>query len=213
VSQCSWSGDAEESVVPILPPTTLSTIDPENGNRVSSSHGASIGAAVGGTLGGVVVIGSFAALLYLFCVKPRRRAATVKGHNITTAAIDQSLFHKPELDSQEPQPIQEMEGKRNQWIVEADAIEARLFELPAREDVAAELKGHNVAIEMAVPTPELESPGLRWARQTPLGRWSLVSSPDGTVSAGETEALSPESEVPSEESPKSLRTLLARLPD
>lgn len=44
-------------------------------------------------------------------------------------------------------------GSRN------DANEARIYELPAAVDVAAELKDHADAIEMAVLPSELHSPG------------------------------------------------------
>jgi hypothetical protein len=90
--------------------------------------------------------------------------------------------------------------------------------MPAIENVAAELRSPDEAIEMAVPPPELESSGGR--ASTPIKDESRlreaqkvkseVMSSVGETLAVESEPVSPLSPV-SEDSPRSMADLLCRL--
>lgn len=129
------------------------------------------------------------------------------------------LFLKPELDSEEVRHAQEMEAHKNQWISEADggglgtgsfiyeldgkkgvwAVEAdgtpvEVHEMPAVEEVAAELRGDGGSDEIAaVP---------RWS-------WEMT---DPVVSPGSPPSATVATERPqvSEASPRSLIARMAR---
>jgi hypothetical protein len=239
VSQCSWDANAQQNIVPILPPVSKTS----NGGGSSGSGGTNksgkassipTGAIAGGAIGGIALLAAAVTLIYWFNIIPRRRRRAEASLTTTQTQPDAppsppDPILKPELDSEEVRKVQEMEGHKNQWVVEADAqnqtriyemegkkvvyemdgkrgvwaVEAdgtpvEVFELPAREEVAVELRGERDEIEVARPK-------LRWS-------WEMtdpVQSP-AALSSFEGETISEESPQVSESSPRSFRAKLAR---
>lgn len=186
VSQCKWDSTLSQNIVPILPPGNSTSNSTANSSTIST--GAIAGIASGGAVVAIVGI----ALLYLYYLKPRfkkKAAAELAANPINR---QESVIIKPELDGStvEPQnkkhdgyeavaqkviPAAEMGGTGMQTI----------YELAAREEVAAEMTGLSKA-------GELEGKGgvgrgRFGRRKRPSGRNSASISPDS--------AMSPESPV------------------
>lgn len=201
VFQCNWAR-TEEIIV------SIPTISPSSNNP--------LGIEVIGSVGGLVGIVLVAGLIYWCTVGtphlPRRHAAK---EQVTPSSHVDQIWFKPELHNNEIQPAQELVGQRNRWFEEVEANEARIFELPAGEDVAVELRSPDEAIEMAVPPPELESSEDRAKISTKDGRLSLESQEmDSEVSSAVRKTLAREPEPVSPLSPisgESLNSLPAQL--
>jgi hypothetical protein len=154
-------------------------------------------------------------MLY-WCSVDRTRHSVTNERATSSSEIDHT-WYKPELYSDEIQPAQELEGRRSRWVEEAEANEARIFELPITEEVAVELRSPDEAIEMAVSIPELEPLGEQIAtliemEDSSQGSQEMrneISSPVGEILAGESEAVSPLSAA-SEELTNSLFNLFSK---
>jgi len=138
--------------VAILPPSTSSlppssTAQPSVGH--SLSHGAIAGIVIGCVLNAVIM-----AWALFFWVKPQRRPQSSNEPNqlntaesLTVIRDDSEEFRKPELES---------EGVMRR---ELDAVgsptelyvEEKVHELPAREEVAAEMSGSSKPTELLSP--------------------------------------------------------------
>jgi hypothetical protein len=73
------------------------------------------------------------------------------------------LRPKNEMEGNSTPNIHEMDGKRYIYPAEADGREVEIYEMPAREEVAAEMMGQRDSI---VPAP---APGARWSWATTPG--------------------------------------------
>ncbi|RDL41501.1 uncharacterized protein BP5553_01480 [Venustampulla echinocandica] len=223
VSQCSWVPNAQQDIVAIAAPSTSSPSSTGNGttttgDKSKSSTSVPAGAVVGGVVGGVAVLAAVSFLIYHFCIKPRRRkaeaaaAATVAVEEKPPtppqdpeAPSDDPTYVKPELDTQPITTRWEMEGGKNVHpereggVAEVDGHSAQVHELPAREEVAAELMGQrDIAVEMAGSTHQERNPRFSW-QNTPVEmhssrgripatpRWSWVTSPGGDTLYGSSE--------------------------
>lgn len=117
----------------------------------------------------------------------------------------------PNINEMDGKRYYEMDGKKYLYPVEADGREVEIHEMPAREEVAAEMMGQRDSIE---PAPQ---PRWSWAT-TPGG--NMVSP--GPTGWGEKEDLpnppmpsppiSEQSPQISQQSPQSSRAHIARLP-
>jgi hypothetical protein len=204
VFQCNWA-KSEETIVPILP--------------VGLPEGSPIAIEMIGSIGGLVGIGLIYGLIYWCTIDTphlRRRPVTTEQRKLSPD-VTHGWF-KPELHNDEIHPAQELEGQRCRWIEEAEANEAHIFEMSAVEDVAAELRSPDGAVEMAVPTSELAASGDPVITSTKSASHFLeeekvkseVISQAGDSLDGESEPVSPLSPVPGQ-SLTSMPDLLARL--
>lgn len=235
VSQCSWVPNAQQNIVSILKPdTNTSSSDSGDTTKSKSINSVPIGAIAGGAIGGVVLLGAAGFMAYWFCIKPRRRRAESEAAAARaaerqpgrTSPPDPTL--KPELDSEEVRRVLEMEADKKQWLVEADAQQARIYEMegkkvvyemdgkrgiwaveadgtpieihemPAREEVAVEMRGSRDSIEVARPGPRWS-----WEMTDPVQSPATLPSPGGST-------IPEESPQISESSPRSFRARLAR---
>jgi hypothetical protein len=143
VSQCKWQANSQQAIVPILAPSLAAEVSlgsapgvgtGTNGTTTAEepkSKSTSVGAIAGGAVGGIVALAAAAYLLYHFCIKPRRHAAEAataaalaanaeKKETPAPAADTESIFFKPELAAEPPNPANEVEGGKNQWHSELD---------------------------------------------------------------------------------------------
>jgi hypothetical protein len=205
VAQCNWNPSAQQNIITIRSPSgegsaSNGTAGTSGGSK--SSNSVPVGAVAGGVVGGVVAIAGIAALLWFFCIKPRRRRAkatelaaqTGTENDPPAPPPEDPTADKAEMDNQDKDRVHEMEGKKNQWVVETDGQEVQIAELPAREEVAAELTGQRDAVEMMDPRHPVEmdtpanNPRFSWIQtpadktgesDSPPPRWSWTTSTAG----------------------------------
>jgi hypothetical protein len=149
VSQCSWVSGAKENLVAILPPSLPSSSTARPSVEHSLSHGAIAGIVIGCVLGAVIIVWALSS-----AVKHQRRPQSPNEPNqlnatesLTVIKDDSEEFRKPELES---------EGVMRR---ELDAVgfrselyaEEKVHELPAREEVAAEMSGSSKPTELLSP--------------------------------------------------------------
>jgi hypothetical protein len=187
-----------------------------------------------GTIAGVVGFALAGGLIYFCYVRKSRRSRVAKPATLTSE-VDHK-WYKPELHGDDIQPAQELEVERNRWVEEAEANEVQIFELPAREEVAAELGSPHEGIEFptseattlaedeASPQRQHENPrdvslsvaNTRTANSGPVspqsqhGSCSEVSSPVGEILDEVSKPINPRTEAPGDLS-KSLQHLLSWL--
>lgn len=130
--------------------------------------------AVAGTVAGVVGIMMVALVLY-WCYGRKFRYPLIKDLASPTSEVDDK-WYKSELHGNDMQPAQELEVERNRWVEEAEANEARIFELPAAEEVASELRSPHGGFEMATPDPKVRVSASRTTTLAEDGSNSLVQS-------------------------------------
>jgi len=153
VSQCKWEANSQQNIVPITPPSSE--------QASTKSHHLSHGSIAGIVCAIILSITTIILYsVYILLRHRRRRAAAATAATAAAAATlaektkplapepPDPLFMKPELETREPQPVFEMEEKRNQWVVETDGKEVVVHELPAREEVAAEVMGLREPVEL-----------------------------------------------------------------
>jgi hypothetical protein len=99
--------------------------------------------------------------------------------------------------------IYELDGKRGVWAVEADGQPVEVFEMPAAEEVAHEMRGQRDSLEIAPPRPQ------RWSWETSAGSETVVGS---STTSPEMSTVSPGS-LAKETSPRSWQARLASLPE
>jgi hypothetical protein len=108
--------------------------------------------------------------------------------------------------------VYEMDAReRGVWAVEADGTAVPVYEMPAREEVAHEMRGQRDSIEAVPPSGRPN----RWSWDTAADERSEIGSPRPTnitaVSSPESVTISPESGA--ETSPQAWQAKLARLPE
>lgn len=136
VSQCEWV-QAPQNLVAIMPPSN-STLGPSE-HSDSLSKGGIAGIAVGAALITLVAI-----ILWITWWKPRQRkrkaAELAAGHSTRPETRE---YYKPELDaSPASTAVFEAEGLRKiDQVSEIGTSTPGLYEMPAREEVAAEMTG------------------------------------------------------------------------
>ena len=149
VSQAAWVAGAQSKINPILSPSqSIANSGLSNGGNNSTgnstpSSSVPVGAIAGGAVGGVVLLIIVVALVFIYCIKPRRRKAEVgqaaadaedyEATNPTTGerVSPAQMFtgYKAELDSTQTIPKHEMDAGPAQWAVEADGLERMRYEV------------------------------------------------------------------------------------
>ncbi len=134
VSQCKWVS-APPNIVAITPPS----------NGAATSQPPPRGAIAGITVGGALLI-LFVALLYFFWWRPRQRKRKAVDLAAGVATKPQEYI-KPELEGSPAthlfgNTILEADGRKIEQVAEIGNSDP-VFEMPAREEVAAEVAGHN----------------------------------------------------------------------
>lgn len=146
VSQCKWVL-ASPNIVPILPPSN-STLGPP-----SQSKPLPVG-AIAGSVAGIVSILLLANLVFFLWWRPKqrkRKAAKLAAHPTSPQTLE---YIKPELDSTPLTPLSgttifEAEGG---WKIDQIAeigTHNEIYEMPAREEVAAEMTGQTKPSELS----------------------------------------------------------------
>jgi hypothetical protein len=156
VSQCTWDAVAKEDIIPIYPPSPTNGTGSPSDITSSSAFPLSAGIIAGIAIG-IAAILVLLAILILILIRKRRRAQNA---NRLAAAAEANGFLKPELDAQEPPlkiAVQELDGQgtkvcsevEGRMIYEAEgegrmAVEIGggewcVYEMPAKEEVAAEI--------------------------------------------------------------------------
>ena len=143
VSQCQWDTALAANIVAILPPSNSTTSNPTSMSPSTTSHALSTGEIAGVAVGGAAILLAIPIFFYLCCFKPRRERKriaelhanpTTQPEEFTKAELDNTGMHSP--------LIYEAEGKRITPAVEiGDAAKQQIYELPAREETAAEMNG------------------------------------------------------------------------
>ncbi len=168
VSPCKWDSGATEDIVTIYPPrytSSNSTTTPANTNSDSSDFNH-LGLVLGIVFGAIFILASSLAL-YCLIIKPKKRAdaAKKKAEDMRWKASTPPMLANrwqnlwgigAELDNQDGERKYEIDGGDNGnlpvWVVESDMAEREVFELPAREEVACELRGEGGIAEMEIDT-------------------------------------------------------------
>jgi hypothetical protein len=135
VAQCKWDASLSQNIVAILPPGNSTTTPAGTSSRLSK------GAIAGIASGGAVLLFVGIAILYLYYLKPRNKKKAAEANR-------ESLIIKPELDGttvaavDNKQEIYEAETRKFIPAVEIGETGMQpIFELPAREEVVAEMAG------------------------------------------------------------------------
>jgi hypothetical protein len=147
VSACKYSPLEAQNIVAILPPSnsTSSSSSSSTSSSTSQSSKPLPTAAIGGIAAGGSVLAISAAALLTFCLRRKKsvRAAELAAHS----AAYQEMILKPELDGTAKVPeIYEADGRKYvpPAVMKVGAAEIEpVYEMPAREEVRAELMGGN----------------------------------------------------------------------
>jgi hypothetical protein len=147
VSQCKWDAGSQQNIVAILPPsngtsngTSNPTPSPSPGETAGFPTSAIVGIATGG---GVIVL---ALAIFLYIKRKRKRKATAELEASSSSYKDAT--GRTELDGATT-VIPEMESGKAVLVVEmaSEGIHP-VSELPAREEVAAEMTGFSLPAEL-----------------------------------------------------------------
>ena len=208
VFPCQWSEIDRPDIVSIYSPiyniTPEAEPGPSNTTTTGKSGGSSnTGAIAGGVVAGIVAIAVIAALLWFFWWRPKRRQHYMTDGELpekTPAPIIDPHLNNAELtgsNTQKQPGLPELQGT-------VGGRSEGVFELPAREEVAKEMRATSDAKEM--PTPETISEaagnGFPWRGSTQ----SNPQSPSPLSSPGLQSRLSPMS------SPSSDRDMSSPIP-
>jgi len=149
VAQCKWDSTLSQNIAPILPPGNSTNTSP-------SSHSAlPTGAIAGIAAGGAVILIVGIALLYIYYLKPRNKKKAAAELAANPINRQESIIIKPELygstiTGQDKNPdVSEAGPHKFTPVVEmGDTGMQPIYELPAREEVAAEMTGLSKAGEL-----------------------------------------------------------------
>ena len=201
VSQCIWNS-APQDIVTIIPPP----INPIPSHGTSTSHTVPTGAIAGGAAGGGVLIISLL-LLFVCWWRPRnkkRKAAELAENE--RIRQQENIIVKPELESTavaySPDIYAfETDGKSVNPAVEIGTIPPVWHEMPAREEVAAEMT--------AWPRPEEMEGGPRYGRN--MDTFGFPRNPGSATGTGTFSSVSDRSAV--ETSPRSAESEMIISPE
>lgn len=200
VSPCRWENEAKPEIISTFSPTYNLTPATQPGSSNSTGSGSkkstNTGAIAGGVVGGIATIAVFTFLIWFCYWKPRREQHyTTEGEKAEKVSLpDDPHATNAELgNNQTNSGLPELVGTvggRTQGV----------FELPAREEVAKEMRATIDAQEL--PTPDTVSEathgGFPWNERSGQSP-SPLSSPglEGTFSPMSSPSPEPNSPVPS----------------
>ena len=96
-----------------------------------------------------------------------------------------------EMDNQDEGRKYEKDGGKNQWVVESDMREREVFELPAREEVACELRAEG-GVEIGTESEGLRGLGIDSIQERSGSEQGLLRPKRlGRVVGGRNKALPP----------------------
>jgi hypothetical protein len=175
VFPCKWDANASQSIVPIHPPQTTNTIVASPPNPTPSSSpsflGISLGAIIGIALAAFFLLLLAALTCHLLVLRPWRQRKTAAISQQQSQPPDPLLTIKPELDALESaRALHEVDGQAKTEThkaelegkaagVETEKRQAEVYEMPAKEEVAAEM-GQGMSAES-------EGSGVRQAKMVP----------------------------------------------
>jgi hypothetical protein len=155
VSQCKWDANAEQSIVPIYPPSPPSstTTSTSSSTPDPSPSASSIGRIAGAAIGAFLLFFLLAFLAFYFLVLKPRRAHTNAAQRLLHIENPDPIL-KAELHAQDITVHHEMQAEAvlpaeidGALMVEIDSQHTRVYEMPAVEEVAAEV-GEGEAAEL-----------------------------------------------------------------
>lgn len=204
VFPCQWTANAQPDIVSTFSPTYNITPEaaPGSSNGTSTPHKSagksSAGPIAGGVVAGIAGLAIVAALVYFFWWRPkRRRHYTTDGElpeKPHAASVDPHLNNAELGNTQSQYGMPELQGT-------VGGISEGVFEMPAREEVAKEMRATIDAQEM--PTPETVSEatggGFPWRRsiQSETQSPSPLSSPGLQDRFSPMSSPSPDRDLPS----------------
>ena len=174
VFPCQWEADATPDIVSTFSPVYNITpsASPTGPPTAGSSSGGSsnTGAIAGGVVGGIAALVIIAALVYFCWWRPKRRQ-----HYTTDGKLEKSDISAPSPESHsiardDPHSNKAELGNTQRHELEGSAGPSKgpaVFEMPAREEVATELRATNDnAHEMLTPETMSDVPqgGFPWRK-------------------------------------------------
>lgn len=204
ISACKYDLLEPQTIVAILPPSNVTNSSSATSSTATGNSTPLPKAAIGGIAAGGAVVAVAVAALVTFCLRHKKK---VRPADTTDHSAYQEMILKPELDGTAKEPeVFETDGRNYVAPAVMKVGEAEIepmYEMPAREEVRAELMSTE-RVEMGStgstprPTPS-SSPSPRRMRVVMkkrvgddvvgLGRGTSGSSGQSTVSPG----LSPRS--------------------
>jgi hypothetical protein len=191
VSQCSWIAGAQQHLVPILSTNgTNGTLGGAMGSPVRSSAPLTVGAIAGIAVGVVAILLLSALLAFLYMRhKNRNNAIKLEDENTPTKTVDTDsskgdeetsttlVFPKAELEANTPvrheadgtfyKPGGEEDMAMNNTLVESDAKEREIFEMPGDMPKMQEADGRQMSEKEAMRKREERYNGVDPASATP----------------------------------------------
>ena len=142
VAQCKWV-EAPPNIVAIIPPSNSTLGPPAHSSLLPKSEiGRIAGPTLGVTLG---ILCAFLICLWWYRLREQKRAA-IKIPD-SPPRRESEGFYKPELECS-PAGTTICEAESGVKISEVEDKEMRRYELPAREEVAAEMEGKTKPVEI-----------------------------------------------------------------
>jgi hypothetical protein len=204
VFPCQWTGIDKPEVVSTFSPSYNITpeVGPGSSNGTGTAHKSggksSAGPIAGGVVAGIAGLAIVAALVYFFWWRPKRRQHYMTDGELPekppTATVDPHLNNAELGNTQSQSGMPELQGTLG-------GVSEGVFEMPAREEVAKEMRATIDAQEM--PTPETVSEatggGFPWRRsvQSEPQSPSPLSSPGLQSRFSPMSSPSPDRDLPS----------------
>jgi hypothetical protein len=179
ISACDYNPVAPQNIVAILPPSNSSSSS-STSTSTQKNHSISKAAIGGIAAGGAVFVIAVSALANFYVRRRRVRIAELSADNATY----QQMMLKPELDGTGKEPeVYETEGRN--YVPPAvkkvgDAEVEHVYEMPAREEVRAELMSRELGdggSTVGTPRPSpVASPSPRKLRGVRVKERVVISS-------------------------------------
>lgn len=199
ISACKYDILEPQNIVAILPPSNSTNSSSSTSSTTTQNSSPLPKAAIGGIAAGGAVVAVIVAALVTFCLRRKRR---VKAAEVAAnGAAYQEMILKPELDGTAKDPeIYETDGRNYvpPAVVKVGEAEIEpMYEMPAREEVRAELMstervemGSRGTTPRPSPSPSPSPRKMRVVRKkrvddvVGVGRGASGSSGQSTVSPG-----------------------------